>query len=52
VPDVETSEFMHIFYKKLLNNQSVIDAFNSAQSEMKAKYRLDPFKWAAWVLVQ
>jgi CHAT domain-containing protein len=52
VPDAETSEFMQLFYGDMFNNQSVSDAFYHAQTIMKNKYRNDPYKWAAWVLVR
>lgn len=52
VPDDETSDFMNSFYRSLLNRQSVNEAFYRAQENMKNKYRNDPYKWAAWVLVK
>jgi CHAT domain-containing protein len=52
VPDAETAEFMQVFYKNMFNNKSVSDAFYHAQTAMKNKYRDDPYKWAAWVLVR
>ena len=52
VPDQETSEFMQIFYKNMFERQSISDAFYLAQTTMKNKYREEPFKWAAWVLVR
>ncbi len=52
VPDEETSDFMNSFYKSLVNNKSVNEAFYGAQENMKNKYRNDPYKWAAWVLVK
>lgn len=52
VPDAETAEFMHEFYKNLFDNKDVIVAFKNAQSMMKNKYRNEPYKWAAWVLVR
>jgi CHAT domain-containing protein len=51
VPDVETSAFMQLFYRNLFNKQPVIDAFSHAQNAMKLKYRGEPNKWAAWVLI-
>ena len=51
VPDAETSEFMQLFYNNMFNKQSVSDAFYHAQTTMKNKYRNEPVKWAAWVLV-
>lgn len=52
VPDKETSEFMQVFYKKLFDKQSVSDAFFNTQTFMKNKYRNEPYKWAAWILVR
>jgi len=52
VPDNTTAEFMQIFYKNIFNIQSINSAFNNAQAEMKKKYRKDPYKWAAWILVR
>lgn len=52
VPDAETAEFMQEFYKNLFNKESISDAFYHAQTVMKNKYRNDPYKWAAWVLVR
>ncbi len=52
VPDVETAEFMLEFYKNLFLNQTISDAFVAAQTIMKNKYRDQPYKWAAWILVR
>jgi CHAT domain-containing protein len=52
VPDAETAEFMEEFYKNLFAKQTINDAFYKAQTTMKNKYRNDPYKWAAWVLVR
>jgi CHAT domain-containing protein len=52
VPDVETAEFMELFYTNLFGNKSVNDAFHLAQTRMKNKYRSEPYKWAAWILVK
>ena len=52
VPDIETTEFMQEFYKNVFERQSVNRAFYNAQSKMKNKYRKDPYKWAAWILVR
>jgi CHAT domain-containing protein len=51
VPDEETAEFMLAFYKALFNKKPVYDAFYEAQQLMKNKYREQPQKWAAWVLI-
>lgn len=52
VPDAETAEFMEEFYKNLFSQQAISLAFYNAQKTMKNKYRNEPFKWAAWVLVR
>jgi CHAT domain-containing protein len=52
VPDAETAEFMQQFYKALFAKKSIDDAFYNAQKIMKNKYRSDPYKWAAWILVR
>jgi len=52
VPDNTTAEFMQEFYKSIFNKQSVNKAFYNAQTTMKNKYRKEPFKWAAWILVR
>ena len=52
VPDQSTSEFMQAFYQYLFAKESISDAFYHAQTSMKNKYRNDPYKWAAWILVR
>ena len=52
VTDKETSEFMQQFYKGMFSGQSISDAFYSAQTTMKTKYRNEPVKWVAWILVR
>jgi len=52
VPDQETAEFMQAFYKQLFDQQSVTQSFYKAQQAMKNKYRNEPYKWAAWILVR
>ncbi len=52
VPDEETAEFMTGFYKNLFGGESIEDAFYHTQSFMKNKYRSEPYKWAAWILVR
>jgi CHAT domain-containing protein len=52
VPDRETAEFMQEFYKNMFEKQSINEAFYNAQTTMKNKYRKEPFKWAAWILVR
>jgi len=50
VPDKETEEFMTTFYKKLIKNSEIKQAFADTQKEMRAKY--DPYFWAAFVLIE
>lgn len=52
VDDAATSEFMQEFYKGLFAKRTIQDAFYNAQRVMKNKYRSDPYKWAAWVLIR
>ena len=35
-----------------LKKESISDAFYHAQTTMKNKYRNNPYKWAAWILVR
>jgi CHAT domain-containing protein len=50
VPDNETSEFMTLFYEKLLLTKDIRKSFTETQSEMRKKY--DPYYWAAFVLIE
>jgi len=50
VPDKETEEFMTLFYKKLVKQKDIKQAFTQTQKEMRQKY--DPYFWAAFVLVE
>ncbi|MFC2107444.1 tetratricopeptide repeat protein [Bacteroidota bacterium] len=50
VPDKETSEFMTLFYNKLLKTNNIRDAFAETQKSMRNKY--DPYYWAAFVLIE
>lgn len=52
VPDKETSEFMEIFYSKWLSGYKIHEAFKETQLEMIKKYRDQPEKWAAFVLIE
>ena len=52
VPDAETAEFMQLFYDNIFAHQSISDAFYHAQTAMKNKYRDEPVKWAAWILIR
>lgn len=50
VPDKETSEFMQLFYQKLLETNSINRSFHDAQSIMSKRY--SPYYWAAFVLIE
>ena len=52
VPDKSTKEFMVTFYKKLLSGESIRESYQTTQQVMSNKYPDDPFKWAAFVLVE
>ncbi len=52
VPDAEAAEFMQLFYKNMFESKVIDKAFYKAQSLMRDKYRDDPYKWAAWILVK
>lgn len=52
VPDAETTEFMQLFYKNLFAKQTIDLAFSNTQQVMKNKYRGEPYKWAAWIMVR
>lgn len=52
VPDNETAMFMEYFYKQIFSGESVSDSFRKAQDFMKNKFPLEPYKWAAFVLVK
>ncbi len=50
VPDLETKEFMQLFYSKCFAGSPVRKAFRETQLEMNKKYQ--PYQWAAFVLVE
>lgn len=50
VPDAQTAELFEIFYTECFNGKSITDAFQLAQSKMKAKY--PPYFWAGFVLLE
>ena len=52
VPDESTKEFMVTFYKQFLSGESIRDSYQTTQQVMSAKYPDDPFRWAAFVLVE
>jgi len=51
VPDVETSEFMSLFYKELKKTKNKHDAFINTQRVMYRSYPEEPQKWSAFVLI-
>ena len=52
VPDLETAEFMTIFYSQYYRGKSIEEAFTESQTQMRKKYKSEPYKWAAFVLVR
>lgn len=50
VPDAQTAELFDIFYSECFAGKSIHEAFQSAQSKMKAKY--SPYYWAGFVLLE
>jgi len=52
VPDFETQEFMTLFYENLLIEENIEVAFSKTQKTMKTKYKNEPYKWAAFVLIR
>ena len=51
VPDAETAEFMDLFYTKWKDINNAKLAFKKTQGVMMNKYRENPEKWAAFVLI-
>ena len=52
VPDKETTEFMDTFYDNWLGGKEIHDAFRDTQAKIRKSYKDEPFKWAAFVLVE
>ena len=52
VPDIESAEFMTLLYKYIFAGETIENAFRHTQTIMKNKYRREPYKWAAWILVR
>lgn len=52
VPDVETSQYMQLFYQQLLKTGSVPLAYHATQKLMRNLYPKEPYKWAAFVLIE
>ena len=50
VPDTQTAELFDIFYSECFAGKSIHEAFQSAQTKMKAKY--SPYYWAGFVLLE
>ena len=52
VDDLATSEFMISFYRNWTKKKNIYDAFRKTQLEMSQKYENEPYKWAAFVLIE
>ena len=52
IPDKETAEFMQLFYTNWKQTNKVRLAFRNAQKKMSEKYKNDPEKWAAFVMIE
>jgi len=52
VPDKETVELMELFYTSWLSGMTKHEAFTRARKEMRNRYPGDPYKWAAFVMVE
>jgi CHAT domain-containing protein len=53
VPDFQTQVFMTAFYKHWLEGKMAVpEAFRATQTELRAKYSGEAFKWAGFVLVE
>lgn len=50
VPDAQTAELFDVFYSECFAGKTIHEAFQSAQSKMKAKY--PPYYWAGFVLLE
>ena len=52
VPDETTKEFMVTFYRHLSSGMTIRDSYRNTQKELSGKYPNDPFKWAAFILIE
>jgi CHAT domain-containing protein len=52
IPDQVAAEFMQEYYRGIFEGISISAAFYTAQTAMKNRYRKEPYKWAAWILVR
>lgn len=50
VPDNQTAELFNIFYGECFAGKTIHEAFQTAQSKMKARY--SPYYWAGFVLLE
>lgn len=50
VPDTQTAELFDVFYGECFAGKTIHEAFQSAQTKMKAKY--SPYYWAGFVLLE
>jgi CHAT domain-containing protein len=52
VPDQETAMYMEAFYTHYCKYRDPRQAYQHAQSNMKTRYRTEPSRWAAFILVR
>ena len=52
VPDKETAEFMELLYSTWNSGIPIREAFRQTQLTMQQRYKDEPLKWAAFVLVE
>lgn len=52
VSDVETAQYRRLFYQQLLKTRSAPQAYRFAQKQMRTLYPKEPYKWAAFVLIE
>ncbi len=52
IPDAASAEFMKVFYQHYLGGKTVAEAFRFTQLFMRTKYKNEPYKWAAFVLIE
>lgn len=52
VGDAETAEFMTHFYGGMMGGHSIRSAYSRTQAYMRGKYAKQPYKWAAFVLIE
>jgi CHAT domain-containing protein len=52
VPDTETAVYMEAFYTHYCKYRDPRQAYLHAQHTMKTRYRTEPYRWAAFILVR